>query len=121
MNDNNLFDDNQNMFEQPNFNNEQPVEQPVVEQTTEMSAPQPEPIPQEPIVPAVDMGINVLNNVGSDAPDVKQQVKKSINKTPFIIIAVILLLSIFVGGGGYAVKTLVFDKAPNKVEMPELL
>lgn len=114
MNENNLFDDNQNTnpFEQQTPNEVPAVEKTVVkeEQTVEIPV-------QE--TPAVDLGINVLNNVGANAPDAKQQVKKSVSKTPFIIIAVILLLSLFLGGGGYAVKTLVFDKAPNKVEIPE--
>lgn len=114
MNDNNLFDENQNINP---FEQQEPTEESIVEATV---VEKPEPVEvqsQEPS--AVDLGINVLNNVGENAPDVKNQVKKSISKTPFIIIAVILLLSIFLGGGGYAVKTLVFDKAPNKVEMPD--
>ena len=114
MNENNLFDDNQNTnpFEQQTPNEIPAVEENVVKEE------QPVEIPVQE-TPAVDLGINVLNNVGANAPDVKQQVKKSVSKTPFIIIAAVLLLSLFVGGGGYAVKTLVFDKAPNKVEMPE--
>lgn len=115
MNDNNLFDDNQNTnpFEQ------QPeiVETPVVEENV-VEEPAPAEIPVQE-TPSVDLGINVLNNVGANAPDVKQQVKKSVSKTPFIIIVAVLLFSLFIGGGGYAVKTLVFDKAPNKVEMPD--
>lgn len=114
MNDNNLFDDNQNTNP---FETQEPVEAPTVEENVaEESAPAEVPVQE---TPAIDLGINVLNNVGANAPDVKQQVKKSVSKTPFIIIAAILLLSLFLGGGGYAVKTLVFDKAPNKVEMPE--
>lgn len=114
MNDNNLFDDNQNTNP---FEQQEPIEVPVVEESV-AEEPTPVEIPIQE-TPAVDLGINVLNNVGAKAPDVKQQVKKSVSKTPFIIIAAILLLSLFLGGGGYAVKTLVFDKAPNKVEMPE--
>lgn len=114
MNENNLFDDNQNTnpFEQQEQNETPVVEESVVEEQHPVEVPVQE-------TPAVDLGINVLNNVGANAPDAKQQVKKSVSKTPFIIIAIILLLSIFLGGGGYAVKTLVFDKAPNKVEIPE--
>jgi hypothetical protein len=115
MNDNNLFDDNQNTnpFEQPIETTENsPTENAVAEPEEPVEIPVQEPA-------AVDLGINILNNVGANAPDVKQQVKKSVSKTPFIIIAVILLLSIFIGGGGYAVKTLVFDKAPNEIEVPD--
>jgi len=114
MNDNNLFDDNQNTnpFEQPTENNETTLTENV---STEPDTPVETPITE---TPAVDMGINVLNNVGANAPDVKQQVKKSVSKTPFIIIVAVLILSLFVGGGGYAVKTLIFDKAPNDVNIP---
>lgn len=113
MNENNLFDDNQNQnpFEQP----QQPVEEVVVEQPVEEPVQQ----PIEPSTPAVDMGINVLNNVGAGTPDINKQIKKSVSKTPFIIIAVVLLLSLFVGGTGVVVKNVVFDKAPNKVDIPD--
>lgn len=67
----------------------------------------------------VDTGMNSLNNLSSGpSTNVSSQLKKNAKKTPFLIIAAVLIFFLLAGGTGVVVKTQIFDKAPNDVTKP---
>lgn len=68
----------------------------------------------------LDTGMNSLNNLSSNqnATSVSSQLKKNAKKTPFLIIAAVMIFCLLAGGTGVVVKTQIFDKAPNEIEVP---
>ena len=67
----------------------------------------------------IDNGMNNLNNLSSGpSTSVSSQLKKNAKKTPFLIIAAVLIFFLLAGGTGVVVKTQIFDKAPNDVIKP---
>ena len=57
----------------------------------------------------VDTGMNSLNNLSSGpSTNVSSQLKKNAKKTPFLIIAAVLIFFLLAGGTGVVVKTQIF-------------
>ena len=68
---------------------------------------------------APDNSINSLNNLSTEqTTSVNAQFKKNAKKTPFLIIAAVMIFMLLAGGTGVVVKTKIFDKAPNEITKP---
>ena len=104
MNENNNNNDFTNVQNNPEI---ETLDVPV-QQTFNQSANQP-----------IDNGMNNLNNLSSGpSTSVSSQLKKNAKKTPFLIIAAVLIFFLLAGGTGVVVKTQIFDKAPNDILKP---
>lgn len=73
----------------------------------------------QPPTENLNTDMNSLNNLSSGpTTSVSTQLKKNAKKTPFLIIAAVLVFCLLAGGTGVVIKTQIFDKAPNEIDKP---
>ena len=67
----------------------------------------------------LNSSINTLNNIDNTTKtNINNQLKNNAKKTPFLIIAAVIICLLLAGGTGVVIKTQIFDKAPNDPVVP---